>query len=1148
MKWKLYLTTTLVLFGWNTASAQERPVTNYTPDSELLALPSAMVTYAYQDSQGFIWLAVYSSGLVRFDGARMILFDHEDGLIDPGIWQITEDLNGYLWVATHGGLAVSEQPLHTYQYGSRVSFTSTLDDTPLLREAITQNRITVDSSGHLWVGTTENGLLRYYIDENGSLNTDSVSTALNSELNMSVTSVHAGKNDSVIAGLEGGLIYRFQDNDPIVIYTPDELYGGTEIISMYEDENHIWAYRQNGEILLIDTRLSTATILYDGSSSNIKGLFRFSDDSVWASSGSDGIVRFNHNTGEVVDKYSRITGLLSENIFHVMEDREGNIWVAQSGGISKLRYNYRAFENFSSRSIAGEAPALPSPRVNAVLVPDRESSPCRIWVGTEGGATCIHDDGYTTFLTQSDGLTGNWVNGLSSDPANRIWIATTQGLNGVAFSESDIVAGAVNRRQIQLNNQDVWVFTIPDSPPFIAAENILIKDNDRNRMVESAWFAGLRSVFGIVDGSIYELDSSHGLPATLHKSIAIDGDGYMWIGTLDRGVYRSNVPFDTDLLQNLSEESDEQPLFSMYWSRDNGALTNHIEKLVWHHDSMWIGTQEGLFVLDPDTVEIIRHITRDDGLLADNTVSFAISPVSGNFWVGTNRGLAEINPQDGAVLKNVSRLDGLIDNEVWLYGSVKVDNYGTIYFGTASGLSVYHPELDRSNNIPPQLHLIAFNLSYQAEGRNEVLFEYAATSFGNPSQVRYRTRLIGYNDNWSPETQDVSLRYTNLPALLFPKTYTFEAMATNESGVTSETPLQFSFSVNPVWWLTWWAFIIYIGFLGLGVFTVDRFQRKRLIKKERDAARLREAELKAETATARSKAAEAQAKALEAENERKAIELEKARELEIAYHNLQAAQNQLIQAEKMASLGRLSTGIAHEIKNPLNFINNFAGVSVELVEELNAAIAANDKEEIDFLMDNLKHNTTKIEEHGKRADSIVKSMMQHARGGKAEYGIFNINNLVEKYVNLAFHGKKSQIADFHTDIKMQLDPDIKEIKAIGQEIGQVLLNIIGNSLDAVWDYKKKNKNNFEPEVEIITNQLTDSVEIRIIDNGPGVPDEIKEKIFEPFFTTKPTGEGTGLGLSLSYDIITQGHNGSLALESKSGEGATFIIKLPSNGE
>lgn len=295
---------------------------------------------------------------------------------------------------------------------------------------------------------------------------------------------------------------------------------------------------------------------------------------------------------------------------------------------------------------------------------------------------------------------------------------------------------------------------------------------------------------------------------------------------------------------------------------------------------------------------------------------------------------------------------------------------------------------------------------------------------------------------------------------------------------------------------------------------------------------------------ARSNAAESQAQALQAENEKKALELEKVRELEKAYNELKATQKQLIQAEKMASLGRLATGVAHEIKNPLNFINNFAELSVDLVEELEEARKNGDEQEIKLLMDDLKQNTSKIEQHGKRADAIVRSMMQHARGGKPSLEWIDLNALVEDYIDLAYQGKRNKFPDFHVKIEKDLEPEMGKIKVVGQEIGQVLLNVIGNSLDAVMGKKKQLNGNYEPAIKIGTRKMGDFAEIMVSDNGPGIPEEIREKIFEPFFTKKPTGEGTGLGLSLSYNIITHGHNGTLRLLKNDEEGATFVISLP----
>ena len=514
-------------------------------------------------------------------------------------------------------------------------------------------------------------------------------------------------------------------------------------------------------------------------------------------------------------------------------------------------------------------------------------------------------------------------------------------------------------------------------------------------------------------------------------------------------------------------------------------------------------------------------------------------------WAGTNGGLAEIEPVIGRVLRVVNQQDGLVDNEVWLYGSVQVDKEGRVYFGTADGLSIYSPELDKPNDVPPLLHLKSADISYKSDSRNEVSFEYVALSYSNVPEVTYKTRLKGYEKNWSPVTKERRLRYTNLPAYFWPKEYTLEVMAQNGNGVFAEEPLQFSFKVDPVWWLQWWAFLAYLLILSSAIVFVDRFQRAKVIKRERERALLREAELQAENATARSNAAESQAKALQAENAKKAIELEKAKELKVAYEELKAAQNQVVQAEKMASLGRLATGIAHEIKNPLNFINNFAELSGELLEELLTAVKKGDEKEVALLVNDLKLNTGKIEEHGKRADAIVKSMMQHARGGKPTFEMLDLNDLVKKYTALAYHGKRAQIRGFSANIEKDLQPDLEKVKVVGQEIGQVLLNIIGNSLDAVWA-KKQEDETYEPKVRISTRSTNTGAEIKISDNGPGVPQEIREKIFEPFFTTKPTGEGTGLGLSLSYNIITQGHNGALQLESSPGEGATFIILLPLN--
>ncbi|TXE20049.1 hypothetical protein ES692_01970 [Psychroserpens burtonensis] len=277
---------------------------------------------------------------------------------------------------------------------------------------------------------------------------------------------------------------------------------------------------------------------------------------------------------------------------------------------------------------------------------------------------------------------------------------------------------------------------------------------------------------------------------------------------------------------------------------------------------------------------------------------------------------------------------------------------------------------------------------------------------------------------------------------------------------------------------------------------------------------------------------------------------------EDALSELQTTQNQLIQSEKMASLGELTAGIAHEIQNPLNFVNNFSEVSKELLDEMLEEIENGDMEEVKAIMTDVIQNLEKINHHGKRADGIVKGMLQHSRTSSAEKELSDINTLADEYLRLAYHGLRAKDKSFNANLETDYDENIGLINIIPQDLGRVILNLITNAFYAVNEKKMatgkdlsnfenlKSLVNYEPTVWVFTKQLKDNVIISVRDNGNGIPKPILEKIFQPFFTTKPTGQGTGLGLSMSYDIITKGHGGELKVETKEGEGTTFIICIP----
>src|SRR4030095_8838476 len=270
---------------------------------------------------------------------------------------------------------------------------------------------------------------------------------------------------------------------------------------------------------------------------------------------------------------------------------------------------------------------------------------------------------------------------------------------------------------------------------------------------------------------------------------------------------------------------------------------------------------------------------------------------------------------------------------------------------------------------------------------------------------------------------------------------------------------------------------------------------------------------------------------------------------ENALTELKATQKQLIQSEKMASLGELTAGIAHEIQNSLNFVNNFSEVSDELIDEMKQELANGNMQQANDIVDDLKQNLEKINHHGKRADAIVKGMLQHSRSSTGQKEMTDVNALCDEYLRLAYQGfrakdpRDSANKSFSAKIESNLDPSVGKINVVPQDIGRVILNLINNAFYAVHEKSKQNIQGYEPRVAITTKRVSNGILISVADNGNGIPQKVLDKIFQPFFTTKPTGQGTGLGLSLAYDIA-KAHGGEIKMETREGNGSDFIIQLP----
>jgi signal transduction histidine kinase len=518
-----------------------------------------------------------------------------------------------------------------------------------------------------------------------------------------------------------------------------------------------------------------------------------------------------------------------------------------------------------------------------------------------------------------------------------------------------------------------------------------------------------------------------------------------------------------------------------------------------------------------------------------------------------------------------------------------------VYIGSSNGLLVFAPgQAGAVNPNPPEVVITGIRLfndpiAPSEEGplavaapvadevrfeydQNVITFEFAAVHYSDPGRNVYAYRLDDFDDDWVEVGGQRTATYTSLD----PGRYTFRVRAASADGIWSEEEAIIRLVVTPPWWRTTWAYLLYVLLAGAALSATDRVQRRRVQRQERERAVRAEAELRAVMAETESRALKSEAERLKAEDERKAAELarqeaelqrareneQKSREIARAYdaleasvRDLRATQAQLIQQEKLASLGALTAGIAHEIKNPLNFVNNFAQLSVDLADEIEAELRergdALEESLADLveLLGDLRDNARRIHEHGRRADRIVKNMLAHSSGGGGERALTDLNRFVDEYANLAYHGMRAKESSLNIALNRDFDPAVGQVEVIPQDLGRVLINLLNNAFYAVTERARKSQpGDYTPTVGVATRREGKGDEARVAvtisDNGAGIPGDVIGRIFEPFYTTKPSGEGTGLGLSMAYEIVTQGHGGTLEVDSRPSEGSTFIVSLP----
>lgn len=619
------------------------------------------------------------------------------------------------------------------------------------------------------------------------------------------------------------------------------------------------------------------------------------------------------------------------------------------------------------------------------------------------------------------------------------------------------------------------------------------------------------------------------------RSIAETEAGDLWLGTRTRALMR--VTFSRGFTPNPSIAT---------FSAQQGLPAAHgwITPILFDRRELFV-TERGLFRLEEATQRFVPDTTFGT-LYADTLRSTGEGAVDGegNFWLQWGGSAAQqagvaVRLNHGAFVWRhapFARLADFVVYDFYREARTASETGETVWFSGPDGLVRYErataknydasfgTALRQVTKISNEAVIFGGVDSMSAEvpeleyADNALRFEFAATSYEAGASNQFQYFLEGFDKDWSAWTRETKKDYTNLAENL----YRFRVRAKNlYEHESAETVWEFR--VLPPWYRKWWAYLFYLGALGFVIVSGVKYRTRQL---EHRSRRL-EATVQERTA-----------------------------ELNATLEHLQATQQQLIVQEKLASLGALTAGIAHEIKNPLNFVNNFAVLSVDLVRELREELekakeaeggvkmAAEEVANLEELFDMLVQNAEKINHHGKRADSIVKSMMEHSRGSMGERERVDINRVLEEAVNLTYHGLRAQNMDFNITIEKDYDSALGEAEVVTQDLSRVFINILNNACYAAYEKQAKAGSGFLPTLNVSTKARDHKIEIRIRDNGTGIPAHVRDQIFNPFFTTKPTGKGTGLGLSISYDIIVQQHKGTIEVFSEEGEFTEFVITLP----
>jgi signal transduction histidine kinase/ligand-binding sensor domain-containing protein len=1080
------------------------------------------ITCTIKDRDGLLWIA-NERGLYRYDGETISLII--SGPLVPNVYSMLEDNKGKIWIGTQGnGILILDKREGIFK---QVSLPE-----GLASDAV--GRMAIDPQGRYWITEasrrTLNGVNIIDVD--------------------SLTIRHMSKDNGLSSNNVSGITVDNQNNIWI-----GNLFGGVDIINiknytiknlsksnglntnsisslLVDRKKRIWLAGMNAEVNMLDLQNQSATQYYTDTNLRrvmIWGLMEDKKGSIWMETFGNGVpgkgIFIIDPENERFRNIRVSSGLSNSDVESITEDNLGQVWAGTVEGLNMFNKDGNSIEHIGkseTTSLVTDSKGLTwiGTSSKGIEILDRATGLIRsfttkyglvndsleyinekngeIFICSNGGLDIIDSARKTIrHYGRRQGFTNDLVANFMLDVNGRIWVGNNNGFDG--FDLLDEKKGTIEH------------INIPQGPKQIPG----ISDfkSDRQGMIWVAFNSGAVGIIDPVNKTIKYLLNAKVTTDALDMELLPDESGNLWIG-MNGGISVVNAKRDS--------------VFGI--STRQGLISNEVISLNQYAGRIYAGTRNGLSVIYPQDSGSqkswrIESFGGAEGLrkLARTIESDYISKNGDFIWgdmgltiMNNSRyekiippvyitGIDIFNQAQNFINKRWSDL-----NETDTIWTSKRDNFD-FKIKLPSEITRSFPANAKWDSVTEPYNLpVNLKLPYD---NNYLQFHFVQADLGSRDTTQYQYILEGADKKWSEITNNsFSQNYLNLPSGV----YIFKVSARSKNAQWA-TPSSFSFSVMPPWWQTWWAYTIF-GLLILSVIVgIVNYRSKQLlgensVLEERVAQRTRELK----------------------------IEKEKA---EVTLAELKSTQSQLIQSEKMASLGELTAGIAHEIQNPLNFVNNFSDVNTELIDEITAAIDAGNFDEAKELMSSIRENEVKIKYHGHRAEAIVKSMLQHSRISTGLMEPVDVNALAEEYLRLSYHGLRAKDKSFNATMETDFDPAVGKININQQEIGRVLLNLYNNAFYVVNDKKKHHPENFEPTISVITKRVGDRVKISIKDNGDGIPQKVIDKIFQPFFTTKPAGQGTGLGLSMSYDII-KAHKGELKVNNREGEGAEFVILLP----